>query len=64
MSISLVPSSGSSAHTNWSREDDHAPVHLSQQEYSRQLIPPHNMANATPANTPYRAGHTIDEIPK
>jgi hypothetical protein len=43
----------------WSREDDHVPVHLSQEAYPRQIISSHNMVNATPADTPYRSGHTI-----
>jgi hypothetical protein len=49
---------------DWSREDGHASVHLSQEAYSRQLISSHNMANATSADTPYRSGHTIDDIPE
>jgi hypothetical protein len=42
----------------------HASVHLSQEAYSHQLISSHNTANATPADTPYRSGHTIENIPK
>jgi hypothetical protein len=49
---------------DWYREDDHVSVHLSQEAHSRQLLSSHNMVNATPANTPYQSGHTIDDIPK
>jgi hypothetical protein len=49
---------------DWSREEGHASVHLSQEAYSRQLISAHQMSNANPADTPYRSGHTIDGIPK
>jgi hypothetical protein len=49
---------------DWSREDRHASVHLSQEAYYRQLISAHQMSNATPADTPYHSGHTIDNIPK
>jgi hypothetical protein len=37
---------------------------MSQESYYRELILSHNMANATPVDTPYRSGHTIDDIPK
>jgi hypothetical protein len=49
---------------DWSREEGHASVHLSQEAYYRQLISTHQMSNATPSDTPYRSGHTIDDIPK
>jgi hypothetical protein len=49
---------------DWSQEDGHASVHLSQEAYSRQLISVHQMSSATPADTPYHTGHTINEIPK
>jgi hypothetical protein len=49
---------------NWSQEDGHTSVHLSQEAYSHQLISAHQMSNATPADTPYRSGHTMDDIPK
>jgi hypothetical protein len=46
------------------KKDGHVSVYMSQESYSRQLISSHNMANVTPVNTPYRSGHTIDDIPK
>jgi hypothetical protein len=49
---------------DWSREDGHASVRVSQEAFSHQLISSHNMANATSADAPYRSGHTIDDIPK
>jgi hypothetical protein len=52
------------AYYEWSQEDRYASVHLSQEAYSRQLVSAHQMCNATPADTPYPSGHTIDNIPK
>jgi hypothetical protein len=49
---------------DWSREDGHASVHLSQEVYSCQLISAHQMSNTIPTDTPYRSDHTIDNIPK
>jgi hypothetical protein len=49
---------------DWSREDGHASVHLSQEAYYRQLISAHQMSNATPAYIPYHSYHTIEDIPK
>jgi hypothetical protein len=37
---------------DWSREDRHASVHLSQEAYSRQLISARQRSNATPEDTP------------
>jgi hypothetical protein len=48
---------------DWSREDGHASVHLSQEAYCRQLISAHQMSNVTPADTPYLSGHAIDALP-
>jgi hypothetical protein len=53
-----------STYYDWSREHGHLSVHISQEAYYGQLILSHNMVNATPANTPYRYRHTIDDIPK
>jgi hypothetical protein len=41
------------AYYDWSREDGRVSVHLSQESYSHQLVLSHNMANSTPADTPY-----------
>jgi hypothetical protein len=49
---------------DWSGEDGHISVHLSQEAYSHQLVSSHNMVNVTPVDTPYRSGHKIDDIPK
>jgi hypothetical protein len=49
---------------DWSREDSHISVNLSQEAYHRQLILSQSMANATPSNTPYHSGHTINDTPK
>jgi hypothetical protein len=46
------------------REDSQASVHLSQRAYSRQLIAAHQISKATPTETPYRSGHTINDIPQ
>jgi hypothetical protein len=53
-----------STYYEWSQEDGHASVHRSQEAHTHQLISAHQMSNATPADTPYHSGHTIDNIPK
>ena len=47
----------------WTREiDNHLTVHLTQELFTDHIIQSTGLSDASPVDTPYRAGHPIDKI--